>query len=71
MMFKLPKLKTLGTQIRSFTRKWAFYRTYNPGCCEEQGIQHRGYRVILLGKYVIECGLWGQRDHCGQHPVCY
>jgi hypothetical protein len=64
-------LRRLGTQIRSSIEGVAFHKTYDAGCCENQGIEHRGYRVVLKGKYVIECGLWGRRKDCGRHSVCY
>jgi hypothetical protein len=65
-------LRRLRTQIRSSIEEVVeFYRTYDAGCCEHQGVELRGYRVILKGKYVIECGLWGRRKDCGRHSVCY
>ena len=61
------KWQQLRTQIKNCTRVWHFRKTYDAGCCEHQGVQHRGYRLIIIDEYVIECGLWGRREHCGRH----
>jgi len=41
-----------------------FYKTYDAGCCQHQGVEHRGYRVVFWNTYVLECGLWGTRELC-------
>ncbi|KKM88709.1 hypothetical protein LCGC14_1256040 [marine sediment metagenome] len=56
----------LKNQTRSSTRVWQFLKTHDAGCCEHQGIQHRGYRLILWDEYFIDVGLWGRRDTCGR-----
>ena len=59
----------VSDQVRDFFKGIEYIKIYDAGCCEKQGIQHRGYRIILGKTYVIEWGLWGVRGNCGRHHL--
>jgi len=64
MMWDLQRVKTLKTQIRNCIR---FYKIFDPGCCEHQGVKRVGWRLVIREQWVIEIGTWTKRTHCGRH----
>ncbi len=49
------------SQVRSSIK---FVKTYDAGCCMEQGVAHWGYRIIFWDTYVLGASKWQRREWC-------
>jgi hypothetical protein len=60
----LEDITLLGQKVCNLVQ---LYPTMHAGCCEHQGVQQRGYRLILWDTWCWEASPWHDRPDCGRH----